>query len=274
VQHCEALVREVEGVQDVLALSGNPFDLRPDRPCLLVRLGPGQGKKAGGGQVAQAIRARLEKVEDLTPRLRDLSGPGGFPRFGYPVDLAVSGPEADRVRDLATNLAERLRGSKKLADVWADQDSVPRPQLYVDVDRTKAAKLGVRLQDVFATLQISFGWQPANDPDRPGRTLQVKVQLDANAADRAKEIPRLRVRNSRGEMVPLGALAEVREVSGPETVDRLDGRPTVEITANPAAEAKPAQVRTLCESLAEEARKDLGLPAEYRLTWLRDPRGP
>jgi multidrug efflux pump subunit AcrB len=273
VQRCEALVREVGGVQDVLALSGNPFDLRQDRPCLLVRLGPGQGAQAGRGQVAQAIRARLEKVEEVTPRLRDLSGPGGFPAFSYAVDLAVSGPEADRVRELATNLAERLRQGQKLTDVWADQDSAPRPQLDLDIDRTQARMLGVSLQDVFATLQTATGAQLANDSDRPGRGWQVKVRVAGDLADRAKDLQRLKVRNAQGQMVPLGTFVTVREVTGPAAVNRLDGRPMVEITANLAADVPAAQVRTLCEGLAEEARKELGLPAEYRLTWLREPRG-
>jgi multidrug efflux pump subunit AcrB len=269
VQRCEALVREVAGVQDVLALPGNPFDSRRDRPCILVRLAPARGRPAGREQVAQAIRDRLGQLQELTVRLRDLSAPAGFPRCAYPIDLTVCGDETDRVRELATKLAQRLRQSEKLTDVEEDPESSPRPQLALNVDRAKADMLGVTTSDISATLQASFGVQLANDPDRPGRTWQVKLPADANTGDRVKDIQRLRVRNVNGDMVPLGTLVTVREVTGPEAVNRLDFRPMVEITANLAADVPPAQGRGLCESLADEVRKDLGLPAAYQLTWLR-----
>jgi multidrug efflux pump subunit AcrB len=269
VRHCDAIVREVAGVQDVLALSGNPFDRRPDRPCLLVRLAPAGERSGGREDTVRRLRARLSQVEEMALRLRDLSAPGGFPRCGYAIDLAVQGGEADRVRELAAKLAARLAESQKLTDVSADPDSDLRPQLSVDVDRTKAATLGVSMQDIMTTLQVHFGWKLDNGPGHPGRTLQVKVPPGANGGDQARDIQRLKVRNAQGDMVPLGALVQVREVSGPEAVDRLDCNPMVEITANPAAGVSASQARALCESLAEEVRKELGLPAEYQLTWLR-----
>jgi multidrug efflux pump subunit AcrB len=269
VRRCEEMVREVGGVQDVLALSGNPFDHRPDRPCLLVRLAPARGRAAGREQVVRTIRDRLGEVEGMTPRLRDLSAAGAFPRCGYPIDLAVSGEEPDRLREWATKLADRLAQSQKVTDALADPDSDLRPQLYVDVDRDKARAMGVALPDVFATLQAHFGWRLDNPAGHLGRTVQVKVQPGANAGEPARDIQRLKVRNSQGEMVPLGALVTVRDVSGPGAVTRVNCRPMVEITGNPAAGVSASQARTLCESLAEEVRKELGLPADYQLTWLR-----
>ncbi len=69
-------------------------------------------------------------------------------------------------------------------------------------------------------------------------------------------------------MVPLSAFLQVREVSAPEAVNRFNLFPAVEITANPAPGVSPAEARTLCETLAEEVRKELALPAGYRLGWL------
>jgi multidrug efflux pump subunit AcrB len=269
VRRCEALVREVGGVQDVLALSGNPFDRRRDRPCLLVRLAPARGRSASREQIAKAIRDRLGQVEEAALRLRDLSAPGAFPRCGYPIDLAVYGDELDRVQAWATKLAERLGQSPKLTDVWADRDAAPQPQLSLDIDRTQAQMLGVSLQDIMTTLDACTGWQSANDFGRTGQTWQVRVPPEANRGDRVQDLQRLKVRNAQGQMVPLSALATVREVSGPEAVDRFNLRPMVEITANPAAGVSATQARTLCEGLAEEVRKELGLPAGYRLAWLR-----
>src|SRR5262249_28570435 len=95
LKRCDQLLRITPEVQQRLALSDNPFDRATNRPCLLVRLVAADGGRA---QIVQDLRARLGKeVPEALVRLRDLSGPGRFPRCGYPLDLAVSGPEADPV---------------------------------------------------------------------------------------------------------------------------------------------------------------------------------
>jgi multidrug efflux pump subunit AcrB len=92
------LLRETPGVQHVLALSENPFDLFGSGPCLLVRLSPSEQRKTSRGAVIQAIRKRLDEVAEMTVRVRDLSGPGRFLHCGYPIAFALRGPEVDPVR--------------------------------------------------------------------------------------------------------------------------------------------------------------------------------
>ncbi len=272
LERCDALLRGIKGVQDVLALSEGPFGASARRPCVLVRLAPAGKGRPDRGQLIAAVRERLETVPGIALRTRDLSAPGAFPRCGYPVDLAVSGPEGDRVHELARDLARRLRRSKELTDVWADPASEPRSQLSVDVDRTKAKRLGVSVEVVFSTLEVSLG--PLTVGEGRGGTWRVEVRADAGPRAAAENIRKLRARNGRGELVPLGALVEVREVEAPAVVDRLDGRPVVRITANPAPGVSLARARALCEARAEEARKGLRLPAAYRLTWLREMSAP
>jgi multidrug efflux pump subunit AcrB len=260
------LIRATAGVHHTLAFTDNPFDLAPGRPCLLVGLAPADGKRASREQLLRDLRARLGKeLPEALVRLRDLSAPGAFPRCGYPIDLAVSGPEADRVRQLAENLANRLKQDQQFTDVLANPESLPQPQLYVDIDRAKAATLGVALKDILTTFESALGKVDVNGLDR---TWQVQVRFGENARNQVDTLKVLKVRNSQGNMVPLAALATVRESLGPLVHDRLDLQPMVEITANPAAGVSRAQARTLCETAVQEGRKELGLPAEYRLTWL------
>jgi multidrug efflux pump subunit AcrB len=98
----------------------------------------------------------------------------------------------------------------------------------------------------------------------------VELQYDGSSGELAREFRRLKIRNSRGQMIPLGAFATVRETDGPRTLDFLDCQPMVEITANLASGTFDEQMRKRCETVAEDVRKDLGLSAEYRLTWLRE----
>jgi multidrug efflux pump subunit AcrB len=222
----------------------------------------------------RTIRARLEEIPEMALRLRDLSGPGRFPRCGYPIDLAVHGPEADQVRELAQELTARMRRSKKLTDVWLNPDSEPQPQLYLDIDRKTAKAMDVSLQDLFNTFEASLGRLDVNDFDRFGRTWQVRVDGKEVSRRQMYDLKQLKVRNADGQMVPVSKLVTVREVKGASVLERLDGQPMVEITANPASEVSLAEVRALCETLAEEVRKELRLPATYRLAWLVEMPAP
>src|SRR4030081_4141085 len=84
------------------------------------------------------------------------------------------------------------------------------PQLYADIDRTKARQLGVPVTEVFDTMQIYLGSLYANDFNKFGRTYSVRVQADAPFRARSEDVGLLKVRSNTGEMVPLSALLNVR----------------------------------------------------------------
>jgi multidrug efflux pump len=104
------------------------------------------------------------------------------------------------------------------------------PQLFIEVDRTKAKSMNVALQDVYDTLQIYLGSLYVNDFNRFGRTYQVTAQADANFRLRPDDIRKLKTRNAAGEMVPLGTLVDIRETTGPDKVVRYNMYPAADIT--------------------------------------------
>ncbi|MCD4748152.1 MAG: efflux RND transporter permease subunit, partial [Thermoanaerobaculales bacterium] len=107
------------------------------------------------------------------------------------------------------------------------------PQLFVDVDRVKAKKLGIPLDVVFNTLQANLGATYVNDFNLFGRTWRVMVQADQEFRARAEDIPRLEVRSAGGEMIPLGTILSVSTTAGPETVNRFNMFPSATITGMP-----------------------------------------
>ena len=96
------------------------------------------------------------------------------------------------------------------------------PQLFVDIDRTKVASLGVSLDDVNQTLEIYLGSLYVNSFNEFGRYWQVTVQADGKFRNRVEDINLLQVRNNQGQMVPLGTLVNLREVGGPILVTRYN----------------------------------------------------
>ena len=108
------------------------------------------------------------------------------------------------------------------------------PQLYLDVDRLKAKSMGVPLTDIFDTLQIYLGSLYVNDLNLFGRTYHVTAQADAPFRRQPEDIMNFKTRNSQGEMVPLGTLVTVRNITGPDRIVRYDMYPAAEITGSPA----------------------------------------
>src|SRR4029078_4558372 len=100
------------------------------------------------------------------------------------------------------------------------------PQLFADVDRDKVKQLGIPLNNVFQTLRIYLGSAYVNDFNKFGRTYQVIAQADALFRAKAENITERKVRNNKGEMVPLGSVLTVKQSYGPDQVKHYNGYPS------------------------------------------------
>ena len=107
------------------------------------------------------------------------------------------------------------------------------PQLFADIDRTRVKQMGVRLSDVYDTMQVNLGSLYVNDFTKFGKTYQVVVQADASFRADASSIMALKTRNAAGEMVPLGALMKVEPTFGPTRVTRYNGYPSADVNGAP-----------------------------------------
>ncbi|SHF58242.1 hydrophobe/amphiphile efflux-1 (HAE1) family protein [Microbulbifer donghaiensis] len=103
------------------------------------------------------------------------------------------------------------------------------PQMDAEVDRLQAKAQGVRLDDLFGTLQLYFGSMYINDFNLFGRTYQVVAQADAPFRDEVKDIGNLYTRNADGDMVPLNTMVELRQSYGPDPVIRYNGYPAADL---------------------------------------------
>ena len=136
------------------------------------------------------------------------------------------------------------------------------PQLFAEVNRTKAKTLGIPLDEVFGTLQTYLGSAYINDFNKFGRTWQVMAQADHQFRTRPDDIRNLDVRNASGNMVPLGTLVAVEETVGPQTILRYNLYPTASITGEAAPGFSSGQALDLMEQLAVQK-----LPASMGFEW-------
>ena len=126
------------------------------------------------------------------------------------------------------------------------------PQLYADVNRTRARQLGIPITSVFDTMQIYLGSLYINDFNKFGRTYRVVAQADAPFRAHAEDIAKLKVRNLAGEMVPLGSVLTVSQSYGPERAMRYNAYRTAEINSGPAPGYSTGQAQAALEKIIRD----------------------
>jgi multidrug efflux pump len=129
---------------------------------------------------------------------------------------------------LVQKLQEKMPGLVGVNTVFRSR----APQLFMNINRLKTASLGVSLQDVNQTLDIFLGSLYVNSFNKFGRHWQVVVQAEGKFRDRVGGVNLFQVRNNRGQMVPLGTLTDLREISGPSSVTRYNLYSAASITGN------------------------------------------
>ncbi len=136
------------------------------------------------------------------------------------------------------------------------------PQLYLEIDRTKAQLLGVRTPEVFSALQMYLGSSYVNDFNLFGRTFRVIAQAQSDYRADPKDVLAIRVRNSEGDTVPLGSFTTVRDISGPYRVPRYNLYPAAELDGAAAPGYSQGQAIAIMQRMAAET-----LPEGFAYEW-------
>ena len=211
------------GVQSSVAFPGlsiSGFSVAPNEGIAFFCLDPFEDRnspKLSGPAISEALNKQFAAIQDafiLTvppPPVNGLGTIGGFKL--YVEDRADLG--YDTLYQNLQGLVGKSYQTPGLDSVFSTF-TVTVPQLDADIDRVKAKQQGVPLQNLFETMQIYLGSLYVNDFNRFGRTYHVVAQADASFRDRAEDITRLKTRNEKGQMVPLGAVVKASR-SSPST---------------------------------------------------------
>jgi multidrug efflux pump subunit AcrB len=220
------------------------------------------------GRTADAVAADLraacrKQVRDAVvtifgaPPIDGLGTTGGFKMIVE--DRGNLG--LDRLQETSDEIVEKGNHTAGLEGLF-NSSRVNTPWLYLDIDRTKCMAVGLTVKDVFDTLQIYLGSYYVNLFNEFGRSWQVNVMADARFRDHVAEILLLKVRNVRGQMVPLGTVLTVDDSSGPVALMRYNMYSATAVTGNLAAGTSSGQAIELMETIAKRA-----LPESMAYDW-------
>jgi multidrug efflux pump len=224
---------EVDGVEMLPAMSGyNALQVTntPNLATSYIRLKGFDERHESAAQIVKKINQKYSKIPGaitfalMPPPIQGLGNGSGYSL--YIEDRAGLGYGALQ-NALSAFQAAVAQTPGMTFPISSYQSNIP--QLEVNVDREKAKAQGIALTDVFGTLQTFLGSDYVNDFNTFGRVYRVMVQADGEFRQRPEDITNLRVRNSSGEMVPIGSVATITQTYGPDPVMRYNGYPAADV---------------------------------------------
>ncbi|NWD71377.1 efflux RND transporter permease subunit [Pseudomonas gingeri] len=259
IKRMSDLALKQPGVESAVAFPGlsiNGFTNSPNAGIVFVTLKPFDQRKdpsQTAGAIAGALNGKFAGIQEAymaifpPPPVQGLGTIGGFRlqiedrgNLGY-----------DELYKETMNIITKSRSVPELAGLFTSY-TVNVPQVDAAIDREKAKTHGVAVSDIFDTLQIYLGSLYANDFNRFGRTYQVNVQAEQQFRLESDQIGQLKVRNNKGEMIPLATFIKVSDTSGPDRVMHYNGFITAEINGAAAPGYSSGQAQIAIEKLLKE----------------------
>src|SRR5215471_10689716 len=250
-----------------VGFSGATFTNAPSSGAIFVALEPfserARDPQKSALAIQQALMQKLSAIQEglvlviVPPPVRGIGTAGGFRMMVE--DRAGRGPEALQAAVFAMmGRAAQTAGVRQVFSLF----ETSTPQLYLDIDRTKAQMLGINVADVFSALQTEIGSYYVNDFNLLGRTFRVTAQADSAHRLDPKDVLQIRVRNSSGNTVPLGSFTTVRDTTGPYRMPRYNLYPAAELDGAPAPGYSQGQAIDTMQQLAAQT-----LPSGFSFEW-------
>ncbi|SFW33098.1 multidrug efflux pump [Pseudomonas sp. NFACC19-2] len=249
------------GVENTVAFPGlsiNGFTNSPNSGIVFVTLKDFSLRKdenMSAGAIAAELNGQFGEIQEAylaifpPPPVQGLGTIGGF-RLQIQDRGNLGYEELYTQTQNILNKARQLPELNPMSVFTSYQVNVP--QVDAAIDREKAKTHGVAISDIFDTLQVYLGSLYANDFNRFGRTYQVNVQADQQFRLEPEQIGQLKVRNNRGEMVPLSTFVKVDDSSGPDRVMHYNGFLTAEINGAAAPGYSSGQAEAAIAKLLNE----------------------
>ncbi|HEX6904776.1 MAG TPA: efflux RND transporter permease subunit [Thermoanaerobaculia bacterium] len=228
-------VRQIEGVVTTVVTIGDDPQRTLNLGSVYVQLTPPEERKGKGtDQFALMDRVRTEILPQYQ-KLNVRAQVAQVSAFGGGVDndiqFWIGGPDLGKLDEYSKVLKTELAKVPGVTDVDTNY-IVGKPEMGVRIDREKAADLGVRVQDIAASLNVLVGGQKATSYYEGGKEYEVHVRAEEADRNNAASIASMEVPSVTLGTVPLRDLVSLNEGEGPSLINRLNRRRQVMVTAN------------------------------------------
>jgi HAE1 family hydrophobic/amphiphilic exporter-1 len=189
-------------------------------------------REATQAEVVQRLRRELAKIDGLQASVIEFSfynvaGEGGEKALAY----SIRGPNLAELDRIGRRVIERLSAEPGFVDLDTNLD-LEQPQLFVTVDRERAADLGLDAATIFETVYALVAGREVGSFTDEGKRYDVRIKVHPSQAKTPEDIGRLEVRTKTGQMVRLDSVVKIAYGVGPININRTDRERSVLLTAN------------------------------------------
>ncbi len=263
------LATEISGVKDVIAVPG--FSLlsgaqASNNALLIICLDPWEERKTANLKQDAIIANLLEKYNSLPEAQLSVFGMPTIQGLGTTGGLSfviedTTGTHTDRLQEAIDAFVVEAQKRPELLAVYSTF-SANVPQIFLEIDREKALKLGVALSDLNTALQGLTGYAYVNDFNKYGKVYKVEVQAAAEFRDTSAKLRNLSIRNQSGEMVPLGTLVDIKTRPSPQYLNRYNLYSSATINGVKRPGYSSGQAMKAMEKVAQKT-----LPSGMKYEW-------
>ena len=220
-------------------------------------------RKLFQGAIMRSLQQELNKIPVATyfcfprPAIPDIGSVGGLSFILE--DLRGVNPQT--LNQVLNAFLSEAGKQPEIGSLFSSY-SASIPQIYLEVDREKALKMGVSLSDVFNSLQSYLGSYYVNDFNKYGQVYKVMIQVEGTFRNKTSDIMNLYVKNSQQNMVPMGAFMTAKTILGPQTVLRYNMYQAARISGAQTPGRSSGEAMAALERVAKEV-----LPDGFKYEW-------
>lgn len=205
---------------------------------------------------------------------QDVEGAMAFPNLpkaieisfrDAPFELILQNQDLDALNKVSQDIANKIRGMNNLRTVRVGFE-VDKPELRVSIDRSRAATLGVSIEDVSRTMQILFGGLDLSRIKVGGKEYYVMAQLERQSRLTPQDLDKVFVRNNKGELIQLSSVVTRTQGAAPNAINHYGRLRSSSITASPGLVPIGTVVKEVEAMLSRE------LPAGFLYAWGGDAK--
>ncbi|MBC7172572.1 MAG: efflux RND transporter permease subunit, partial [Polyangiaceae bacterium] len=254
---------EVEHTVTQVGAAEDDISGRGEHEALIyIGLTPAGERERTQDQVMQAVRTAvlppLLEGSGVDATLSKVAAFGGSGAQAAPIQYMLRGPEFEKLEEYSAALADSLRAQPGVAQ--ADTTlSEGRPELRVEIDRARAAELGISVAAVAEALRMLVGGYDASELEIDGNRYDVHVRARAEDRRVATSLARYKVRAANGQLIPLSQITRLEESVGPAAIQHTSRERSVMVYATTLPGASTASLLAHLDRTSES----LGMPSTY-----------
>jgi multidrug efflux pump len=229
---------------------------------IIVRLVPWEQRTIKQQQLVQQLQGTVGQFPGARSFPVNPPSFGGAGGFGQPIQFVIGGPDYETLRSWRDTLMAKAQETGLFVNMESNYRE-SQPDIRVQIDRQRAADLGVSVEEIGRTLELMFGEREVSTFVARGD--EYPVIMRARAQDRAtpNDLTNTFIRSTGGELVPLSSFVSLTESAAPQTLNRFDRLRSITIQSSLVPGASIGEGLEVLERLARTE-----LPAEVRIGYL------